>query len=511
MARMRMKDTRIMESKVSRRLRQATAPEICEYIYEPRLAREFASGFAYLTQINQAHLLMLRRAGLLAPQAAAQLARVLRQMEREGPAAVPLDPQREDAYFNYEARLIELAGVEAGGRLHIARSRNDILATHDRLRARDAGLALMDAVCDAWQRALDGAREYAGVVMPGYTHLQAAQPITYGYYLAAVAETLGRDLGRLEAALAGLEACPLGAGALAGTAFPIQREETARLLGFAACTSNALDSVASRDFAWELLAAMTVAAVTWSRVAQDFYVWSTPEFGLIEFPDSVAGTSSIMPQKKNPVVLEYLKGKAGHMIGLQAAALSSVKESNFTHTGHGNRESMRSFWEAAQECERGARLFGLVLGAARPLRAHMEARARQDFSMATDLADALVRQADVSFRQAHHIVGAVVRQALDQGLPADAITAQMIDAAGREQLGRPMGLDPQTVARCLDPVAGVAARAVPGGPAPERVAARAREQDDALRAARQRLAARRAALAQAARSREQALEALAAG
>ncbi|SOY64576.1 argininosuccinate lyase [Cupriavidus taiwanensis] len=490
-----------MESKVSRRLTQPTAAEVCEHIYLPRLMREFGSGFRYLTDINQAHLLMLHGTGLIPADVAAVLARSLLRIEAEGPGAVPLDPAREDAYFNYEAHLMQMAGADAGGRLHVARSRNDILATHDRLRARDLALDLLEAMLAVRTAALEQADAYAAVVMPGYTHLQAAQPITYGYYLAGFAESLGRDIARMEQALARLDACPLGAGALAGTAFAIDRAATAQWLGFSAHAPNSLDAVASRDFAWEMLAAITVGAVSWGRVAQDLYVWATPEFGLIDFPDSVAGTSSIMPQKKNPVVLEYLKGKGGHMLGLLTGALAALKGSHFTHSGDGNRESMRGFWEAGDECLRCLALLRLVIASAAPQRARMLARARRDFSTATDLADALVREADMSFRQAHHIVGAVVRDALDQHLAADEISADMVDAAAMQVAGRAAGLDAAAVARCLDPEQGVAARMAAGGPAPVLVrgnvaAQRAATQHagDYLGATRARLDAARAAL-----------------
>ena len=480
-----------MESKVSRRLQQPTAQEVCDYIYMPRLNREFASGFTYLTDINAAHLLMLHKSGLVPTQVAAQLAKALVQMAQEGPAAVTLDPQREDAYFNYEAHLMSVAGTDVGGRLHVARSRNDILATNDRLRARDLGLNVLDALNAAREVTVARAAEYAQVVMPGYTHLQSAQPISYGHYLSAVAEALTRDATRIEQALKSLDASPLGAGALAGTAFSIDRAETARLLGFASCMENSLDAVASRDFAWELMSAMTIASLTWGRIAQDFYVWATPEFGLIEFPDSVAGTSSIMPQKKNPVVVEYLKGKTSHLIGLLTAAMSAVKGTHFTHSGDGNRESMRSFWESADECARCLALFKLVIDSARPIEPNMLRKAQSDFSTATDLADALVRESNLSFREAHHVVGAVVRQALNANLPADAITAEMVNAAATEQTGRPIQLSAESVRICLDPAASVASRSTLGGPAPTLVSQRTAQQLDALMQSKERAADKR--------------------
>jgi argininosuccinate lyase len=458
-----------MESKVSRRLKEATAQEVCDYIYAPRLQRDFGPGFRFLNDINQAHLVMLEGAGLLDRTTAFTIARAMVEMEEAGPDEVELDPAREDAYFNYEAHLMRLAGPEAGGRLHLARSRNDILATQDRLRARELVFSLIEALCTLQKTLLRQAKTYADTVMPGYTHLQPAQPVTYGFYLAAVAEAVARDIQRIEQVHARLELCPLGAGALAGTAFPIQREESARLLGFKGIVPNALDAVASRDFALELLSAMAIGGVTWSRVAQDYFVWCTHEFGLIDFPDSVAGTSSIMPQKKNPVVLEHLKGKAGHLVGLLMAAMTTVKGVNFTHTGDGNRESVRSLWEAGDECLRIVKLLELVVRTARPMETTMLRRVSEDFSSATDLADALVRDASLSFREAHHVVGAVVRSAMDAGIPAHSITSTMVDTAAEAHIGRKVHLAEETVRRCVDPTAGVQSRTVAGGPAPVRV------------------------------------------
>ncbi|MFA4914774.1 MAG: lyase family protein, partial [Burkholderiaceae bacterium] len=218
-------------SKVSRRLTEKTATEVCELIYLPRL-RDFANGFGYLTEINEAHVLMLHKQGLMSTPIAGKISRALIEMDEAGPGAVTLDPQREDSYFNYEAHLIAKIGGDAGGRMHTARSRNDILATIDRLRGRDMVIELIDGLAEVRRAALDQAERYARVVMPGYTHLQPAQPITYGFYLAGVAQALERDTDRLIEAYKHIDRSPMGAGAFAGTPFPIDREETARLLGF---------------------------------------------------------------------------------------------------------------------------------------------------------------------------------------------------------------------------------------------------------------------------------------
>jgi argininosuccinate lyase len=209
-----------------------------------------------------------------------------------------------------------------------------------------------------------------------------------------------------------------------------------------------------------------------SRVAQDFYVWCTPEFNLVRFPDSVAGTSSIMPQKKNHVALEYLKGKAGQISGALMAAITTVKGTNFTHTGDGNRESMRNLWDAAEEALRIAGMLDLVLRSAQPNESRMLQRATDDFSSATDLADTLVRVCGLSFREAHHVVGAVVRAALNDGLNASQVTSAMVDQAARDQLGKPLLLAQSVVQASLDPRVSVQARSVIGGPNAEGVRAR---------------------------------------
>ncbi|WP_077002397.1 argininosuccinate lyase [Variovorax sp. KK3] len=497
-----------MESKVSRRLKEPLAQQICDHIYGPRLARDFPKQFDHLTDVNQAHLLMLHKTGLVAPDVARQLARGLLQMEAEGPAAVELDPAREDPYFNYEAKLMTIAGRDVGGRLHMARSRNDIAATTDRMRARSLVLDAIDAVGRARRVALERASDHGDVVMPGYTHLQPAQPITFGFYMSAVAEALGRDMDRLQGALPHIDAMPLGAGALAGTRFAIDRDVTARALGFGSASPNTLDAVASRDFAWEAMSAMAIVALTWGRVAQDFHVWSTPEFGLVSFPDRVASTSSIMPQKKNPAVLEYLRGKSSHVIGLLTTSLIAVKGTHFSHGGDSSRESMRSFWECADEMLRCLSLFELVLSTVEPQRPRMLERARFDFSVATDLADGLVAEGGMSFRDAHHVVGGLVRMALDAGRSAAEIDSEMLDRAAVEVVGARVEWPADKLRDYLDPVQSVNARRN-GGPAPAELVAAVRTQQQHLENALAGVRATRQALDAARRQMKREVEAMA--
>ena len=474
-----------MESKVSSRLKQALAPEVIKYIFQPRLEREFHGNFELLNQINMAHLSMLGHQKILDQYAVRRVASALVQMQAEGPNAVELDPAREEAYFNYEAHLIKLVGADLGGRIHTARSRNDMGATIDRMRARDFTLRIGTSLAALADAALKQSARYVDYVMPGYTHMQAAQPVTYGYYLSALVDAWSRDLDRLLHVLDSASGSPMGACALAGTSFPIDRDATSALLGFTQPLGNALDSVASRDFALELSAALSIMMVTCSRMVQDFYIWSTAEFGYVSFPDSIASTSSIMPQKKNPAVLEFLRGKAGHLIGNTAACLSTVKSTHFTHAGDSNRESTRGVWESCEEALKALELMKLLVEQVEPNRQRMLSRAAVDFSTVTDLADLLVRESNISFRDAHHIIGAVVREALDKHIPACEITTQLVKSAAADQLGREISIREDALQACLDPVKNVAARQTYGGPAAPTVLAHIEEQKAVLQRKRE--------------------------
>ena len=469
-----------MESKVSRRLKQNPAKEILQYIYLPRLNREFPSTFELLTQINFAHLVMLHEQGILDRSISASIATALLKMQADGPDVVELDPEREDAFFNYEGHLIKLIGQDLGGCLHTARSRNDIAATIDRMLARNFVTRIGKALADLADVTLTQAGKFSTYVMPGYTHLQAAQPITFGYYLSALVDAWLRDIDRLLHVLETAEGCAMGACALAGTSFPINRDITSSMLGFDRPVANSLDAVASRDFALELSADLSIMMITCSRMVQDFYIWATPEFGYLSFPDCVAGTSSIMPQKKNPVVLEHLRGKTGYLIGLTSAIFSTVKSAHFTHHGDSSRESTRGCWESCEEAWRSLQLMKLLMENVEPNQARMQSQAAENYSTVTDLADQLVRKAGISFREAHHIIGAVVRDALDRGIHANGITAEMISSTASEQLGRQISLQESDICECMDPVTNVAARRSHGGPSPQLVLEHIAEQQSSI-------------------------------
>ncbi len=332
----------------------------------------------------------------------------------------------EDVHMNVERALTERIGP-AGGRLHTARSRNDQVATDFRLylrrRQRD-----LDALLHALRAALaDLAERHIDVIMPGYTHLQVAQPVRLAHHLLAYAEMFGRDQGRLHDAGARMNESPLGAGALAGTGFPIDRDRTARELGFAAPSANSLDAVSDRDFALETLSALAVLMMHLSRLSEELILWSSQEFGFVTLPDSHTTGSSIMPQKKNPDVCELVRGKTGRVYGALMGLLTVMKGLPLAYNKD-MQEDKEGVIDAADTAEDALRLYLDMLPRVTFHAERMRAAAAQAFSNATDLADYLVRKG-LPFREAHQVVGELVRQALDAGVTLEALPLETLQAA----------------------------------------------------------------------------------
>lgn len=461
------------------RLDQELASEVRNLIYQPRLQREIANGLDHMHAINQAHLLMLRHQELIPLPAAGTLAREMLALEKLGPAGLPNDASLEDLYFNWEAALISRAGIVAGS-LHIGRSRNDIGATVDRMRARLHTLALVELVNKVRRTLLDQAERYADTVMPGYTHLQPSQPVTFGFYLLGAATAIGREVDRLVSEYGRMNRSPLGAGAMAGTSFPIDRIMTADLLGFAGVTGHSQDAVASRDYMLSLCAVCTSLSTIWSRLAQDFYVWTTAEFGLIDFPDSVAGVSSIMPQKKNPVVIEVLKANAGEIVGDYTAMLATMRSSHFTHSIDATRSSLNRAWSLLELSQSSMTLLKLLVGSVIPRKARMATLCSTNFSTMTDLADFIAQRCELPFREAHHVVGYLVRKAVEQNIPASDVTAAMVGEAVTNVASQSISFDATDIADILDPTKSVTRRVSLGSPAPAQMALMIAEQRNAL-------------------------------
>jgi len=357
-----------------------------------------------------AHAAMLVRQNILSPEDGALIARGLEQIRAEIESGkFPFRTEHEDIHFNVEVRLRELIG-EAAGRLHTARSRNDQVATDVKLWVRDAIDRIDPAMRDLQQALIDKAEEHAAMVMPGFTHLQVAQPVTFGHHLLAYVEMVGRDRGRLADARRRLNESPLGSAALAGTSFPIDRDATAVALGFDRPTANSLDGVSDRDFAIEFLSALALAGMHLSRLAEEIILWMSEPFRFIALSDAFTTGSSIMPQKRNADAAELVRGKTGRLNGALLALLTMMKGLPLAY-GKDMQEDKEPLFEAADTIEL---CLAASAGMVRDMTINAEAMRRvaaSGYSTATDLADWVVRRLGLPFRDAHYIAGRLVRRA----------------------------------------------------------------------------------------------------
>ena len=315
----------------------------------------------------------------------------------------------EDIHMNVESRLAELIGP-AAGRLHTARSRNDQVAVDFRLWVKAELLRTAEALKKLIAAFLDRAQEHAATVMPGFTHMQAAQPVTFGHHCMAYVEMFGRDLSRVRDAVERMDESPLGAAALAGTGFPIDRHRTAKALGFREPTRNSLDSVSDRDFALEFLSLSAICATHLSRLAEEIVIWSTPQFGFVRLSDSYSTGSSIMPQKKNPDAAELIRAKTGRVNGHLIGLLTVMKGLPLTYSKD-MQEDKEAVFDAAETLEL---MLAAMAGMVADMTVNAEAMKRaagSGYATATDLADWLVREAGLPFRDAHHVTGKAVAMA----------------------------------------------------------------------------------------------------
>ena len=409
---------------------------------------------------SKAHAAMLADQGIITAQDARQIAHgldtILSEIER---GTFEFKRSLEDIHMNVESRLAELIGP-AAGRLHVARSRNDQVATAFRLWIRDA-VDSIDGALAGYQTALaEKALAHAATVMPGFTHLQTAQPVTFGHHLLAYVEMAERDRGRFRDARRRLNQSPLGAAALAGTAFPVDRAATAKALGFDAAMANSIDAVSDRDFALETLSAAAITAMHLSRFAEEIVMWCSPLLGLISLSDSFTTGSSIMPQKRNPDAAELVRAKAGRIIGALDALLIVMKGLPLAY-----QKDMQEDKEGAMAAFSELTLsLAAMTGMVRDLTPHVErmrAAAGEGYSTATDLADWLVRELDMPFRAAHHVTGRIVAQAAAEKIPL-----------GRLPLAAMQAIEPritEDVFRVLSVESSVESRVSHGGTAPDNI------------------------------------------
>ena len=372
---------------------------------------------------SQAHVAMLARQGIVEAADAEAIAKGLAQVKGEIEAgAFAFSRALEDIHMNVESRLAEIVGP-AAGRLHTARSRNDQVAVDFRLWVRDTIDALILQIAGLQKALAQRALDCAGMAMPGFTHLQSAQPVTFGHHLLAYVEMLARDAGRFRDARKRLNECPLGAAALAGTSFPIDREMTAKALGFDRPTANSLDSVADRDFALEGLSAAAICATHLSRFAEEIVLWTTPQFGFVRLSDAFSTGSSIMPQKRNPDAAELVRGKTGRVVGSLVGLLTVMKGLPLAYSKD-MQEDKEGVFDALQTLSLClAAMTGMVADMTPDAR-RMKAAAGAGYATATDLADWLVQALKMPFREAHHVTGRIVALAAKRGVPLEKLSLE---------------------------------------------------------------------------------------
>jgi argininosuccinate lyase len=374
-----------------------------------------------------AHARMLSRVGLISAEDERALVAGLEQIGEEiESGSFPFDPALEDIHMNIEDRLGAIAGADIAGRLHTGRSRNDQVATDLALYLRDASHAAERGALELRAILIERAAEHLDTVLPGYTHLQRAQPVRLAHHWLAFTEMLGRDAARQRDLRSRLLECPLGAGALAGSTLPIDRSDTAESLEFDAPAANSMDAVSSRDAALEFLSATAICMVHLSRLAEELVLWSTAEFGFIELSDAFSTGSSLMPQKKNPDVPELVRGKTGRMIGNLVALLTAMKGLPLTYN-RDMQEDKEPIFDSAATLRDALEVMGGAIQTLRVNTKRMAAAADDAMLLATDLAEALVR-AGVPFRESHEAVGRVVAHCVKKSIDLRSLTREDLRA-----------------------------------------------------------------------------------
>lgn len=407
-----------------------------------------------ISEVDRAHLVMLAERGIVDTGRVAILLDTITALRADDFCDLRGMAMPRGVYLAYEGRLVERLGERVGGVLHTGRSRNDLNATTVRLKTRGPYGELLAEVSELAGTLLSRADAYRDVTMPAYTHGQPAVPITYGHYLTGVAGAVLRGLEALLEAGREIDVNPLGAGAIGGTSVRIDPYRTAELLGFTSTAPNSVDAVASRDFVLRLLAACATLGVTMARVARDLSTWTSEEYGLLRMADDLVGSSSMMPQKRNPFLLEHIQGRSTAALGGFVGAASAMSTAGFTNAIAVGTESVRHLWPGLRNTLDAVTLLRLVVAGAEPEHERMEQRAVGGFTTATYLAESLV-MGGMPFREAHHLVGETVLSALERGVS--------LTEAGRD---RPevAALAPGDGSSWLDPADVAAACAYGGGP-----------------------------------------------
>jgi argininosuccinate lyase len=436
---------------------------------------------------NEAHVLMLHATGILSTGHAAPLLAAIQAATEAGPEAISYHPEVEDLFFQIEGGFIEAIGPDAGGNLQIARSRNDLDAVMCRLMLRDRILMIEQRVLDLRATLIDLIAAHIDTIMPGITHTQPAQPTTLAHYLLGVLGPLARDSARLREAYVRVNQCPLGAAAFTTSSFPIDRAKTAELLGFEGFVVNGYDAVGAADHMLESTQALVTMAASLGRFVNDLLIWARYEVGILRVAEAFVQISSIMPQKRNPVVFEHVRSRIGYVLGDANTVLNMVHSAAFGDTVDVEDPIYVPLARTFASAEAVLTLLNAVLESVEINTALLRSRAGEGFTTSTGLADGLTRDLGLPFRTAHAITARSVKDAIAGD---GQITSEIVSGAATQVLGTPLPIDPAWLARQLDPATFVQARSIPGGPAKPAV-------EQALAAARAQLETDRSALADA--------------
>ena len=452
------------------------APLYVETVLAPNFQDAQRHFLDALLEIHYAHTRMLARQGILTQEEERQLIGALDQLDRKEIAAAVYDGSHEDLFFYIETLLEQICGPLAG-KMHTARSRNDIAITLYRMTLRREVLDLAAVIAEVRRAVLHLAERHVDTVMPAHTHTQPAQPTTLAHYLLAASEFMARDIARLQQAFGRVNLSPMGACAITTTGFPIDREFTAELLGFDGLAENSYGAIASIDYVTESAAAVAVALVNAGKLVQDLLLWSTREFRFVRLTDAYVQSSSIMPQKRNPVALEHARILASRALGEAQAVLTCAHNTPFGDINDSEDDLQPLVFTMFTDASRSLRLLAGLLRTAQVDRARLMRRAGADFMTVTELADTLVREAGLSFREAHTLVARAVSEAADD-------TPKAIAAALLSQ-NPSLTIDAEVLERSLDPMHFVMVRRIVGGPSPEAVSAslaRAKAEQSAMEA-----------------------------
>jgi argininosuccinate lyase len=412
--------------------------------------------------INKAHVVMLTEQKIITKADGAKLLAALAKN-----SDLKIGTFAEDVHMLVEEAVLKEAGPEVGGNLHIAKSRNDQVTTAIRMALRYELLAIMRSVVHVQDHLAEVAEEHLNTVILEYTHLQPAQPVTFAHYLLSYLDALERDLQRLQSLYIRVNLCPLGAGALATTSFPINRDRTAELLGFNGLVENSIDAVGSRDFITETVAALSMISVNLSRFAEDLIIWSSPDFSVVELPDEFTSTSSIMPQKKNPEVLEVIRARASHVLGNLMAVIATVQSLPSTYNLD-FQEITPKLWESAEIVRASLDMVHKLLPKLK-VNTDVSNKASASFVAATELANILVRKYKVPFRTAHKIVGATVKSLIKAKLTFEAATPKLLQTIAEDVADIKLSVKTEDITMLVNPLKLVQTHEVKGGPAPAEV------------------------------------------